>query len=236
MRLNSLPLAAGQGAEILPLAGDASFRRYFRVVHGDRTRGADGRAAAARGSAAVRRGRRMAGSVGPERAGDPRPRPRPGPAAARRFRRLRGCARRSTTDPRRERELYELATDVLVHLHQHPPMPGLQAARPRPVARGAEAVHRLVLPGGRRWTSTPTAIARPGREVLEPVAERRPRPGHRASRLSCREHHAGRRAARASRISACSTSRTRWPAIRPTTSPRCSKTRAATCRRRSSGR
>ena len=24
------------GAEILPLAGDASFRRYFRVVHGDR--------------------------------------------------------------------------------------------------------------------------------------------------------------------------------------------------------
>ncbi|NUT01797.1 MAG: phosphotransferase, partial [Sphingomonas sp.] len=25
------------GAEILPLAGDASFRRYFRIVHGDRT-------------------------------------------------------------------------------------------------------------------------------------------------------------------------------------------------------
>ena len=30
-------------------------------------------------------------------------------------------------DPARERELYELATDVLVHLHQHPPMPGLPA-------------------------------------------------------------------------------------------------------------
>src|SRR5207253_4084090 len=29
-------------------------------------------------------------------------------------------------DPRRERELYELATDVLVHLHQHAPMPGLK--------------------------------------------------------------------------------------------------------------
>jgi aminoglycoside/choline kinase family phosphotransferase len=28
-------------------------------------------------------------------------------------------------DPARERELYELATDVLVHLHQHPAMPGL---------------------------------------------------------------------------------------------------------------
>ncbi len=48
------------GAQILPLAGDASFRRYFRVVEGERTRGADGRAAAARGSAAVRRRRRMA--------------------------------------------------------------------------------------------------------------------------------------------------------------------------------
>ena len=30
------------------------------------------------------------------------------------------------SDPSRERELYELATDVLVHLHQHEPMPGLQ--------------------------------------------------------------------------------------------------------------
>jgi hypothetical protein len=29
-------------------------------------------------------------------------------------------------DPTRERELYELATDVLVHLHQHSPMPGLK--------------------------------------------------------------------------------------------------------------
>ena len=37
MRLISLPLRAGQGAEILPLAGDASFRRYFRVVDGERS-------------------------------------------------------------------------------------------------------------------------------------------------------------------------------------------------------
>src|SRR4030095_4508977 len=28
-------------------------------------------------------------------------------------------------DPPRERELYELATDVLIHLHEHPPMEGL---------------------------------------------------------------------------------------------------------------
>ena len=41
-------------------------------------------------------------------------------------------------------------------------------------------------------------------------------------------------AATASRISACSISRTRLPAIRPTTSPRCSRTRGATSRRRSS--
>ena len=26
-----------QGAEVMPLAGDASFRRYFRVVQGDRS-------------------------------------------------------------------------------------------------------------------------------------------------------------------------------------------------------
>jgi aminoglycoside/choline kinase family phosphotransferase len=29
-------------------------------------------------------------------------------------------------DPQRELELYEVATDVLVHLHQHSPMPGLK--------------------------------------------------------------------------------------------------------------
>ena len=43
-------------------------------------------------------------------------------------------------------------------------------------------------------------------------------------------------AARASPISACSTSRTRSPATRPTISPRCSRTPAATCRPSSSGR
>ena len=34
---NSLPLAGGRAREILPLAGDASFRRYFRVVEGEPT-------------------------------------------------------------------------------------------------------------------------------------------------------------------------------------------------------
>src|SRR4051794_22077014 len=31
-----LAASGWEGAEVLPLAGDASFRRYFRVVHGDR--------------------------------------------------------------------------------------------------------------------------------------------------------------------------------------------------------
>ena len=150
MRLISLPLRGWEGAEILPLAGDASFRRYFRVVARRAQRGADGRAAAARGPAAVHRGRRMAASARPQRAA------KSSPATSTRAcccSAISATARLRETldaDPQRERELYELATDVLVHLHGHPPMPGLQAARPRPMARGAEAVHRLVLPGGRR--------------------------------------------------------------------------------------
>ena len=43
-------------------------------------------------------------------------------------------------------------------------------------------------------------------------------------------------AARASRTSACSISRTRWPATRPTTWPRCWRMRAAMSPRRSSAR
>jgi aminoglycoside/choline kinase family phosphotransferase len=52
-------------------------------------------------------------------------RPRARPAFARRFRRRSTARERSTHSPDRERDLYELATDVLVHLHGHPPMEGL---------------------------------------------------------------------------------------------------------------
>ena len=114
------------GAEIRPLAGDASFRRYFRVVDGDR-------------SAVL--------MDAPPPHEDPRPfiavaewlmgRGLSAPEILARdldagllllgdF----GSARmRETldTDPDRERELYALATDVLVHLHRHAPMPGLRA-------------------------------------------------------------------------------------------------------------
>jgi aminoglycoside/choline kinase family phosphotransferase len=114
------------GAEIAPLAGDASFRRYFRVIDGNR-------------SAVLMD------------APPPHEDPRPFIAVAEW---LAGCglsapeilardlARglllladfgdvrlRETldSDPARERELYERATDVLVHLHAHPPMAGLPA-------------------------------------------------------------------------------------------------------------
>jgi aminoglycoside/choline kinase family phosphotransferase len=112
------------GARILPLAGDASFRRYFRVIGQDR-------------SAVLMD------------APPPHEDPRPFVAVAEWLEsvglsspRILACdldkglllladfgdARLRETldeDPARERELYELATDVLVHLHRHPPMPGL---------------------------------------------------------------------------------------------------------------
>jgi aminoglycoside/choline kinase family phosphotransferase len=113
------------GAEILPLAGDASFRRYFRVVSGGR-------------SAVLMD------------APPPHEDPRPFIAVAEW---LAGCGLNAPeiiardldrglllladfgdlrlretldSDPARERELYECATDVLVHLHGHPPMAGLK--------------------------------------------------------------------------------------------------------------
>ena len=112
------------GAEILPLAGDASFRRYFRVQHGERTAvlmdappphedprpfiavsewllscGLTAPEILARD---LDKGLLLLGDFGSER--------------------LRETL---DSDPTRERELYELATDVLIHLHGHPPMDGL---------------------------------------------------------------------------------------------------------------
>ncbi len=115
-----------QGAEILPLAGDASFRRYFRVVE-------DGRSAVLMD------------------APPPHEDPRPFIAVAEWLASVGLSAPQILArdldkgllllgdfgdwrlreflddDPGNERELYELATDVLVHLHAHPPMDGLPA-------------------------------------------------------------------------------------------------------------
>lgn len=113
------------GARIEPLAGDASFRRYFRVMLGN--------------------GRQAVLMDAPPPHEDPRPfvaiaewlasvgLSAPGIIARDLTRgllllddfgddRLREAL---DSSPERERDLYELATDVLVHLHSHPPMPGL---------------------------------------------------------------------------------------------------------------
>ena len=114
------------GARIEPLAGDASFRRYFRVHH---------------------QGRQAVLMDAPAPHEDPRPfaavaewlcsvgLSAPDVLARDLDRGLLllgdfGSQRlRETLDssPGREHELYALATDVLVHLHAHPPMAGLPA-------------------------------------------------------------------------------------------------------------
>jgi aminoglycoside/choline kinase family phosphotransferase len=112
------------GARVEPLAGDASFRRYFRVVDGARTAvlmdapppqedvrpfigvaewlHSVGLSAPEILARDVDHGLLLLGDFGDWR--------------------LREML---DSDPSREWELYELATDVLVHLHKHRPMDGL---------------------------------------------------------------------------------------------------------------
>jgi len=112
------------GAQILPLAGDASFRRYFRIHAGER---------------------RAVLMDAPPPHEDPRPfvaiaswLQEIGLAAPRVLAAdlehgllllddLGDARMRETLDaePEIERELYETAVDVLVHLHRQPPMSGL---------------------------------------------------------------------------------------------------------------
>src|SRR5213592_4321702 len=113
-----LAASGWEGAEILPLAGDASFRRYFRVVDGDRSAvlmDAPPPHEDPRPFVAVAEWLASVGLSAPEILardvdkglllladfGDAR---------------LREALE---DDPSRERELYEMATDVLVHLHEH---------------------------------------------------------------------------------------------------------------------
>ena len=114
------------GASVVPLAGDASFRRYFRVIHADRTAvlmDAPPPHEDVRPFVAVAEWLHSVGLSAPD-------------ILARDL--CRGLLllgdlgdwqlrEMVDDDPRREHELYELATDVLIHLHQHSPMPGLPA-------------------------------------------------------------------------------------------------------------
>ena len=111
-------------AEILPLAGDASFRRYFRILAGERRAvlmDAPPPQEDVRPFVAVAGWLEQIGLVAPkilaadidrgllllDDLGDARMR------------------EALDAEPEAERELYETAVDVLVHLHRQPPMEGL---------------------------------------------------------------------------------------------------------------
>jgi aminoglycoside/choline kinase family phosphotransferase len=135
---NLLPPGGWAGARLAPHAGDASSRRYFRVI-------GEGRSAVLmdappphedpRPFVAVAEWLASMGLSAPEIIARDLDR---GLLLLDDF----GDARlRETLDeqPARERELYELATDVLIHLHRQPPMAGL------PVHGLAEWLDELML-------------------------------------------------------------------------------------------
>lgn len=156
-------------ARIEPLAGDASFRRYFRIVDQSRTAvlmDAPPDREDVRPFVAVAEWLASVGLSAPD-------------IIARDIERglllladfgdwrLREML---DDDPSRERELYELATDVLVHLHRHSPMPGL---RPHSLDQWLEELELFT-----HWycpavglTVDEDAYRDAWREVLGPVAE-----------------------------------------------------------------
>jgi aminoglycoside/choline kinase family phosphotransferase len=114
-----------EGARIEPLAGDASFRRYFRILHDDGRQavlmdappphedprpfvavaewlGSIGLSAPDLLARDLDQGLLLLGDFGDDR-----------------------LRERLDVEAEREADLYEIATDVLVHLHRYPPMPGL---------------------------------------------------------------------------------------------------------------
>jgi aminoglycoside/choline kinase family phosphotransferase len=113
-----------EGARVEPLAGDASFRRYFRVISGDRQAvlmDAPPPHEDPRPFAEVGRWLIDHGLSAPKVLASDLER---GLLLLRDFGDVR-FRETVDSDASRERELYALATEVLVHLHQHPPMPGL---------------------------------------------------------------------------------------------------------------
>jgi aminoglycoside/choline kinase family phosphotransferase len=113
-----------EGAEVSPLAGDASFRRYFRVVQGDRSAvlmDAPPPHEDPRPFVAVAEWLASVGLSAPEILARDLDK---GLLLLADFGdwRLREWL---DDNPDGERELYRIATDLLVHLHQHEPMPRL---------------------------------------------------------------------------------------------------------------
>jgi aminoglycoside/choline kinase family phosphotransferase len=113
------------GARIEPLAGDASFRRYFRVI-------ADHRRCVLMDAPPPHEDPRpfvavaeWLGSVG---LSAPRILARDLHRGLLLLSDFGNARLRETLDaePGRERELYELATDLLIHLHRHPPLERLR--------------------------------------------------------------------------------------------------------------
>ena len=93
-------------------------------------------------------------------------------------------------DPSRERELYELATDVLVHLHGHEPMPGLP---PHGLDQWLEELKLFT-----DWYCPAVGLSVDCRGLSGRLGEgagagrvRQTWAGDRAPRLSCRERDAG---------------------------------------------
>ena len=136
-----------------------------------------------------------------------------------------------------ERAMYQAAIEALARLHAKP-APAWLTRRQTAVRlrrdgddRRNRSPDRVVLAAGAQARGRRRSRRRASRVVAGGVAQHRRRTGVRASRLSTPRTCCGATGRRASRASASSISRMRSRAHRPTTSSRCWKMRAATCRR-----
>ncbi len=157
-------------AQILPLAGDASFRRYFRILAGDQRAvlmDAPPPHEDVRPFVAIAGWLEQIGLVAPkvlaadleqgllllEDFGDARMR------------------EALDAEPEAERELYETAIDVLVHLHRQPPMDGLPKHGVREWLTEVQLFPDWYAPAVGLDNFDQVGWEAAWREVLEPVAD-----------------------------------------------------------------